>query len=90
MPCKYVHGLGRGLDVNLTTISYVGFDAKKGMAVVTEQDGEERGCERLESSAQFFTQAREKRFFLSTLGTNTPPPCHARLWVLSMRVINVL
>ena len=75
LPCtsKYVHGLGRGLDVNLTTISYVGFDARDGMAVVTEQDGEERGCERLESPPWFFTQAREKRSFLSTTGMNTVP-----------------
>ena len=73
LPALYVHGLGRGLDVNLTTISYVGFDARDGMAVVTEQDGEERGCERLESPPWFFTQAREKRFFLSTTGMNTVP-----------------
>ena len=61
------------------------------MAVVTEQDREERGCERLESPARLFTQAREKRFFLSTTGMNTEPspPCHARLWVLSMRAVKM-
>ena len=31
------------------------------MAVVIEQDGEGRGCERLESPARFLTQARETK-----------------------------
>ena len=30
LPCKPLHGLGRGLDISLSTMSYVGFDARDG------------------------------------------------------------
>ena len=30
LPCKALHGLGRGLDIISTTISYVSFDARDG------------------------------------------------------------
>ena len=62
------------------------------MAVVTEQDGEERGCERLESPPAFFYASSGKTFFLVHHRNeySTLPPCHATLWVLSMRVVNVL
>ena len=28
LPCKPLHGYGRGLDISLSTMSYVGFDAR--------------------------------------------------------------
>ena len=61
LPCKPLHGLGRGLDIILTTISYIGFDAR-------DRDGSRYRVGRREGTAmrnssrpQLFSTSSQKK-----------------------------